>query len=188
MRISSPSNPLNLFRRLLAPSAIARVLWLTVALLHASLIVRRFASGDGVELINLVRSLLCLIAIGYASLKFWRIATVFDANPRRALVFGLIVLLGHVAITPPASADSLLASPTHVEFSLGIAVLPALPLLGIGLLLMLVVVRLCLHTLQTDPLPLMHRRNGFLARAHLPITLLHPSPERFRRPPPPSCL
>ena len=92
---------LPLSRWLGRPSTWIRIVWMLVAVLHGWLILRRLAMGDYLGVGALVKMTLCLAAIVYTSLKFWKITTIFDDEPRRALVFALALLVGHWAISPP---------------------------------------------------------------------------------------
>lgn len=92
-------------RRLARPSSVVRALWLAVVALHAWLALRRLVCGDWGSALDAVRGALCMGAVCYGSLKFWRIATVFDAAPRRAVAFALILLLGHWLLAAPAQPD-----------------------------------------------------------------------------------
>lgn len=91
-----------LFRRLVRPSAAARALWIAVAALHAVLLLQRLTAGEGAGAWPILRAGLTLAAIGYATLKVWNVATLLDSDRRRAVLFGLLLTLGHVAISPRA--------------------------------------------------------------------------------------
>ena len=126
-------NPLVFLRRCARLSVLARVLWLAVALLHAYLIMRRIAVGEWAGLLDWLRATLCLAGVGYASLKFWQVATVLDSAPRRVLAFGLILMLGHWMLAVPDQENALLSPTTAAGAT---AVLSIVPSLGVALLLL----------------------------------------------------
>ena len=123
---------LGLLRRALRPSVLARGLWLVLALLHAVLVLRRVVSGDWSGILDAVRAVLCLGAVCYCSLKFWRIATILDSAPRRALAFALVLLLGHWLLMPPAGAEGPLGASGPLA---AVAVLIVAPALGAAVIL-----------------------------------------------------
>ena len=84
------------------PSNFVRLLWLSVALLHGWLIVQRDWLSAGAGLMDHLRVALCLAAVAYASLKLWRVATIFDSAPRRVLVSTLAMVVLHWMIAAPA--------------------------------------------------------------------------------------
>lgn len=107
MRKPSP-HLLALIRRSVRPSGIARAVWLAVALLHVWLVLRRIGLGQLSNPMDFARAGLCLAGVGYASLKFWQVATIFDSAPRRAFAFGLVLLLGHwLVVVPGPDGDPL---------------------------------------------------------------------------------
>ena len=163
-------------RRGVRLSTIARTLWLMVAALHIYLITRRFAVGDWSTLLDYVRAALCLAGVGYASLKFWRIATIFDSSLRRALTFGLILLLGHWVIAAP-SHDA--AGAEAARFAALIAVLPVL---GATLLGTLQLVRARRRS-TPRPARVMAAPAAF-ELAYLPLLVLRDFPTLYHRPPP----
>lgn len=117
-------------RRGLRMSTLARALWLVLAALHAALVLRRVTTGELGSLADAVRGALCLGGVIYCSLKFWKIATVLDAAPRRALAFAMVLLLGHwLLAAPPADR------PLDSSGPLSVAVLMVVPVLGAGLIL-----------------------------------------------------
>lgn len=126
MQVFRPTSFFRLARRAARPSVVLRTLWLAVALLHAWLVVRRWAPITAVTVQDLLISLLCLVGVGYASLKFWRLSTIFDDRPRRALIFCLVLVLGHVVIDAPQSGEESLFSPA--QHGLMAAVLPVMGL------------------------------------------------------------
>jgi hypothetical protein len=85
------------------PSTFLRLAWLLVAALHVALAARRLATGELATASDWARAVLCLTGVAYASLKLWSVSTVFDSKPRRAVAFFLILALGHVALTGPAT-------------------------------------------------------------------------------------
>lgn len=123
---------LGLLRRALRPSVVARGLWLAVALLHAVLVLRRVASGEWSNTLDAIRGILCLGGVFYCSLKFWRIATILDSAPRRALAFALVLLLGHWLLVPPVGAEGPLGASGPLA---AVAVLIVAPALGAAAIL-----------------------------------------------------
>lgn len=87
---------------MLRPSFFLCLTWWGIALLHLWLLVRRLWLLEGnAWLMQLVYCVLCALAVVYCSLKIRRVTTVFDASPRRALIFGLMLYLGHSFISSP---------------------------------------------------------------------------------------
>lgn len=169
---------MGLLRGALRLSMVARALWLVMALLHAGLVVRRVGSGEWCNTLDVLRGVLCLGGVCYCSLKFWRIATVLDSAPRRALAFALVVLLGHWLLATPVRADG----PHGATGPLAaVAVLIVAPALGAAMVLVRrvaqgrVVVRRRIASLtafEFDELSLAVSRRVF---------------SLFRRPPPLAC-
>lgn len=162
-------------RRLARPSSVVRALWLAVAALHAWLVLRRVVCGDWGSMLDAVRGALCLGGVFYGSLKFWRIATVFDAAPRRAVAFALVLLLGHWLLAAPAQSD---APGSRAPIA---AVLIVAPALGASLALAMRTLRLLAARslavaasplwIETRPLSLaVSRRDFFLFRRPPPLT------------------
>jgi len=85
---------------LFRPSTLIRGFWLGVTVLHLALFARRLFEGDWAGLLNQVRLALALVASAYGTLKFWRIATIFDGSPRKILSFALLLVIGHLAVSP----------------------------------------------------------------------------------------
>jgi len=152
-------------------------LWLAVAALHVWLIARRFATGQWSTPMDDLRAFLCLAAVGYASLKFWRIATLFDAGPRRALTFALILLLGHWAVAAPQ--NDMAGGPGASAFIALIAVLPALGLAAVGLLVLARWLRWM--AMRPRKIVVVHASLDF---SFVPIFLAQFFPSLFHRPPP----
>ncbi|HOE96499.1 MAG TPA: hypothetical protein PLS90_06535 [Candidatus Sumerlaeota bacterium] len=156
------------------PSALLRALWLAVALLHGWLIAERFVLGAWGAPMDWLRALLCVAGIGYATLKFWRISTVFDQEPRRALIFAFILVLGHFWIAPPETQTAYLNHAEQTAASLLIVV----PAVGLALLLALAARRLHralpVPTPNAAGLPLqrplpLRRLKSHLFQRHLPV-------------------
>ena len=122
-------------RALARPSFWLRMAWIALAVLHAWLMVRRLVSGELGSLLDFTRAGLALAAVYYCSLKVWRVATVFDREPRRALIFALALLLGHVWLhVEPAGSPS--GTPVAVALILQTA-LPAFEGLALALLVLI---------------------------------------------------
>ena len=98
---TSSTSPFNLLRRLARPSTALRAAWLALALLHGWLVARRIVAGEWSTPMDLARGGLCVIGVWYTWLKFWKLTTIFDAQPRRALIFALALVLGHWAVKSP---------------------------------------------------------------------------------------
>ncbi len=107
-------------------SWLVRVLWVVVVVLHAWLFLRRMVGGEWTGLMDYVRAGLCLVAVGYATLKVWRIATIFDSAPRRAWVFAFTLLIGHGMIAGPVTQSSLLAAQSGMSVTTMLMVVPTL--------------------------------------------------------------
>jgi len=125
--------PLAMMRRLARPSTVARALWLSVALLHAWLAARRLVLGEWAGPLDVARGTLCLAGVGYGSLKFWQVAVVLDAAPRRAMAFALILVLGHGLLAVPRQGIEL--RPLAPRAMQTVAILSIVPALGTLLLL-----------------------------------------------------
>jgi hypothetical protein len=135
MSAQSSTRLLDRLRRVARPSTIARAAWLIVAAVHVWLVLERCLTGEWATPLDFTRAALCLAGVAYASLKFWRIATIFDSSLRRAVACGLILLIGHWVIAPPAgdagpAAASDVTALIAVVPALGAALLAAL-LLGV---------------------------------------------------------
>jgi hypothetical protein len=134
---SSPNfGSLRAFRVLFRPSAILRAAWLGVLLLHVWLVGRRIVAGEWTTAPDLLRGFFCVVGVGYASLKFWQISTVFDDRPRRMLAFLLLLAFGHWAMLAP---DGRLPLPTDSQSIRAVVVLPSVVgllalAIGLGLL------------------------------------------------------
>jgi hypothetical protein len=99
----------DFLKNLLRPGRLSwwiRGLWLAVALLHGWLALRHLAADTGIAAMDLLRSVLCLGAVGYATLKIWRVATVFDDAPRRAVAFALLLAVLHWGVSVPQDPAS----------------------------------------------------------------------------------
>ena len=169
-------------RRAMRPASLIRALWIAVAALHAWLIVARVINGEWAGLMDLIRAALCLVAIGYASLKFWDIATIFDRGPRRALTFTLILILGHFLVASPHGNLQSFQQPIATTAA---SILVILPVLSAALILAVVFrsrsfgPRIARSTASIRPVaPVAYEL------AHLPIALTRRTPTLFRRPPP----
>jgi hypothetical protein len=146
--------------------------------LHAVLVARRVISGEWAGTLNAVRGWLCLVGVGYCSLKFWRVATIFDAAPRRALAFALLLLLGHWLLAPPARSETPFAnSPYGVT-----AVLFVVPALGAGLALAVRAAARAPRRRRAAP-----SAHSYLFSEILPLAVSRRSFFLFRRPPPAFC-
>jgi hypothetical protein len=156
-----------------------RLIWLSAILLHAWLFARRMATGDWATGMDVLRGALCLAAVWYTSLKFWRISTIFDARPSRALAFFLILALGHGAIKTPQAAAG---SPPWSGVGTVLAVMPAVGVAALALALAFRTLR------RRDVTPT--DANAAPVRLALaepsPTIPLFPdfTPHLFRRPPP----
>ncbi|MCL5271260.1 MAG: hypothetical protein M1457_12090 [bacterium] len=168
-------------RRLARPSNVARAVWLLVAALHVWLVARRIVSGDVSSLLDLSRTLLCLAAVGYASLKFWHVATILDSSPRRALAFGLILFVGHWLINPqlldPTAPDAAAA----VNITMVAAILPAI---GAALMVLAIALRGSAPTALGAGLRRLLPRFTTCETAHLPLIVARRATRLYRRPPP----
>lgn len=165
-------------RRLGRPSTAMRLIWLLAAGFHAWLIVRRVIAGEWTTAPDLIKAALCAGGVWYASLKFWRISTIFDACPRRAFAFFLMVALGHGFCHSPAAPDSPFAGS---QFQ--VAAIAVLPAVGAALAL-----ALCLRRRQSvSRVARAVRRPVRLFARVVSLELpLFPdfSPQLFRKPPP----
>jgi hypothetical protein len=112
-------------RRVLRVSTLLRVLWLAVAALHIWLILRRCINGDWHTFADYLRAALCLVAVGYATLKVWHVTTVFDNEPRRAWIFSLVLLLGHAFASQPGDSARALQHGDTAPWVAALAILPA---------------------------------------------------------------
>lgn len=113
-------------RRWARISWLVRVLWVAVAALHAWLILRRVVGGEWTGLMNCVRAGLCLVAVGYATLKVWRVATIFDSAPRRAWLFAFTLLVGHGMVAGPVTQSVLVAAQSGMSVTTMLVVVPTL--------------------------------------------------------------
>ncbi len=116
---------------LLQPGSIWRGFWIAVGMLHVWLVISRVMSGDWATIGGLIKSVLCLAAIFYATLKVLRVATLFDRSPRRALVFALVLILGHTYMKSPMQQAESLSDMQMMTFVIEMTGLG----LGLGLLL-----------------------------------------------------
>jgi hypothetical protein len=169
---------LRSLRTALRLSTVARTLWLLVAALHVYLIIRRVAVGDWTTPLDYARAALCLLGVGYASLKFWRIATLFDSNLRRALAFGLLLFVGHWVIAQPVHAP---AGGTDGQANL-MALIAVLPALGASILGTIALLRLARHS--TPPVRVVVTAHPVFNFSPLSLSLFKFLPSLFRRPPP----
>ena len=113
-------------RRWARISWLVRVLWVAVVALHAWLLLRRMIGGEWTGLMDYVRAGLCVVAVGYATLKVWRVATIFDSAPSRAWLFALTLLIGHGMIAGPVTMSSLLAAQSGMSVTTMLVVVPTL--------------------------------------------------------------
>ncbi len=158
-------------------SSIVRLLWIAVALLHGWLAMRRVVSGEWLTFPDMARLLLGVTGTAYCTVKVWRVSTIFDAEPRRAIMFALLLVLTHWLVTPPANpVDTFLDAP--------IAVLVAAPAL---------VMFASVAARRPRPrrsrayrlLPATRPRVSFqFALASLPLAIMRHDPSLQRRPPP----
>jgi predicted membrane protein len=161
------------------PSTLLRLAWLLVAGLHVWLVARRLATVELATAGDMARAVLCLAGVAYASLKLWSVSTVFDARPRRAVAFFLILALGHMALTGPATRARMAdKAPAAMQVML-VASVAAVVVLA---------TRRASERAARRAIP--SRRATALARArsrwilHRPRYYLDFSPHLFRRPPP----
>ena len=176
-----PFSILRLCRRLVRPSNLARGLWLLVGALHVWLIARRLAGGDFASLVDWVRMVLCVVAVGYASLKFWDVATILDASPRRAVAFALVLIVGHWMLNPSVFDAATPQGAVVVSVSTVAAVIP---LLATALLVLAAALRLRGTRLRVARMPATRPRLVFHETAHLPLALARRAIRLYRRPPP----
>lgn len=120
------ANLLSFLRRASCPSSAVRVLWLSVAILHGWLAMRRVWLDDTAGLLDFARTVLCLMAVGYASMKVWSFATILDAAPRRALAFGLLMIVLHWGVSAPQASLAAAAGTGTSHFPALVLVLPAM--------------------------------------------------------------
>lgn len=95
---------------LLKPSTWLRAMWFAVAALHAWLVLRRFINGHVETIADALMVVLCMFAIWYASRKAWKLATLFDSQPKRALIFTMTLMFGHVALQAPVASQAVAGS------------------------------------------------------------------------------
>ncbi len=165
---------LQAVRRLVRFSTLLRALWLAMALLHVWLIARRLWLGELGGLLELTRGALCLAGVAYCSLKFWRVATFFDSQPRRAIAFGLALLVGHVLIAPPGTQS--LLDPTGMQLTTVLVTAPLLLALGL--------VAAAGRRRRQGPIAWRLEPASGRTNEPLPIRLFQLSPSLHRRPPP----
>lgn len=174
--------PLALLRRCIRPSSVARALWLAVALLHVWLVLRRVALGELTNPLDALRAGLCLLGVGYASLKFWQVATIFDSAPRRAFAFALILVLGHWVIAEPSQQGNLADSTGKAPVA---AILVIAPALGAVCLMVRETLRQatqCASSYRLVPV-MLHRHQLAL----VPVSETRRAVFYFHRPPPTVC-
>jgi hypothetical protein len=173
----------NLF---LKPSFWLRFMWIAVAALHAWLILCRCLNGHVESLTDISIVLLCVIAIWHASRKVWRIATIFDSKPRRAVIFALTLLFGHLAIQARGPVPAM-AGPA--EYPVAVQMIFITPVLfAAAVLLLLFSGKMLLHCSRRENRTFRSILNRIILRS------IHARPQTFfscyclfDKPPPPFC-
>lgn len=135
------------FSRVLNPSFIIGGLWFGfwsgVALLHLYLFFRRLLSGEftgGFDEARLVLALAGAVYCIYGTFKIGNIAKRIERSPRKVLAFALILLLGHLSLSPSAvekAGEWLLSGDVSPAAVVVLPALLAVTLLAAGAMLMI---------------------------------------------------
>ena len=119
----------SVVRNYLRPFALLRAFWIAVALSHLYLFGKRLVTGDWAATLDQTRLALSLVGAVYgvyATVKIEQIACRWRGSPKKFIAFLLILLVGHIAISPELPLDGTETSSAPIPWAKVVILAPAL--------------------------------------------------------------